>query len=248
MTTKAITLKPNAIACCLGAAALVLVVLSVLGQLSTHLLGHDSVYGFVPAFNLDSERNVPTFFSSLLLISAAFLLTTITILERRRADKFPIYWAVLAFGFLLMSADEAVSIHESFDEPLRIFFGSDRLGYFVSVPWAIPGIAVVLALGLFFIRFLLRIPEKTAIAFTAAGFLYVLGSIGFELVGGVVFKLRGSRDLMYNMVATVEESLEMAGVILFLWALMSYLADNYGEIVFRFGPTSENSRPASPNA
>jgi hypothetical protein len=32
---------------------------------------------------------------------------------------------------------------------------------------------------------------------------------------------------------TIEESLEMAGLIIFIWALLKYLAENFGEVRFR---------------
>jgi hypothetical protein len=39
---------------------------------------------------------------------------------------------------------------------------------------------------------------------------------------------------MYSMIAVAEESFEMAGLIVFIWALMKYCADNYKEVRFRF--------------
>lgn len=36
------------------------------------------------------------------------------------------------------------------------------------------------------------------------------------------------------MIATIEETLEMAGVIIFVRALMTYIEANYGEVQFRF--------------
>lgn len=31
---------------------------------------------------------------------------------------------------------------------------------------------------------------------------------------------------------TIEESLEMTGLIVFIWALLNYCRDHYGEVVF----------------
>ena len=36
------------------------------------------------------------------------------------------------------------------------------------------------------------------------------------------------------MLTTVEESLEMAGVIIFIWGLLVYFADKHEEVRFRF--------------
>ena len=43
------------------------------------------------------------------------------------------------------------------------------------------------------------------------------------------------------MIPTVEESLEMAGVIIFIWALLKYIAENYKEVRFRFDGDHVNS-------
>jgi hypothetical protein len=37
------------------------------------------------------------------------------------------------------------------------------------------------------------------------------------------------------MIATIEESLEMAGLIVFIGALLNYCADHYKKVRFRFG-------------
>jgi hypothetical protein len=60
------------------------------------------------------------------------------------------------------------------------------------------------------------------------------GGIGCELIGGWFAELHGTANLTYATITTVEESLEMAGVIIFIWALLVYIADNYKEVRFRF--------------
>ena len=70
--------------------------------------------------------------------------------------------------------------------------------------------------------------------FVLGGCLYVGGAIGVELIQGRHYESYRN-DLSYNMIGTVEESLEMAGVIVFLSALLKYLADNNQEVQIRFG-------------
>ena len=45
----------------------------------------------------------------------------------------------------------------------------------------------------------------------------------------------GKEDLPDGMIATIEESCEMAGVILCIYARLRYLADTYGEVRFPLG-------------
>ena len=67
-----------------------------------------------------------------------------------------------------------------------------------------------------------------------AATLYIGGAIGVELIGGRFAELHGKRNLTYHLLTTVEESLEMGGVILFIWALLVFIADKYKEVAFRF--------------
>jgi hypothetical protein len=67
-----------------------------------------------------------------------------------------------------------------------------------------------------------------------AATLFIGGALGFELVGGRWVELHGKENLTCSMIATVEESLEMAGVIVFIYALLKYIAENYNEVRFRF--------------
>jgi hypothetical protein len=74
-----------------------------------------------------------------------------------------------------------------------------------------------------------------------AATLLIGGAIGIELVGGRYAELHGSEHLTYSMIVTLEESLEMAGVIVFIYALLKYIADNYKEVQFRFDDFEGNS-------
>lgn len=233
MVSNQISLNPLSIVRVLGAVAFLLVLASTGGQLTAYLTGHDHVYGLVRLFYFDAEQNIPTFFSTFLLLFAALLLAVITVLKRNRTASHVSHWAILSFGFLFMAADEAVSLHERLVEPTRKLLGGGKLGVFYFA-WVIPGIALVIVLALFFLRFLLRLPTKTRLTFLMAAILYIGGAIGFELIGGRYAELHGLQNLTYGMIATVEESLEMAGVIIFIWALLAYIADNHKEVRCRF--------------
>ena len=72
-----------------------------------------------------------------------------------------------------------------------------------------------------------------------AGAAYIGGCIGFESIGGYYAELHGKQTFIYNSLVTVEESLEMAGVIIFIWGLMEYIADNYSKVTFRVGSNQQ---------
>jgi hypothetical protein len=233
MTSHPISLNPGLVARTLGILAFFLVVASIAGQLISYITGDDRLYGFVSLFNVDAEHNIPTFFTVFLLLSAALLLSVITVLERNRRASHVLHWAILSFGFLLMAIDELVSIHERLIKPIRKLLGDGNLGVFYFA-WVILGIALILFLAWFFLRFWLRLPAKTRLTFFMAAVIYIGGSIGFEMIGGRYAELHGLEDLTYKMIATAEESLEMAGIILFIRGLLAYIAENHREVRFRF--------------
>lgn len=234
-----IGLHPLAVARALGLVAFLLAMASLslevlrmsTGQdLLTFLTGRDHSYGIRGLFSLGNERNIPAMFSAALLLFAALLLLVITLHERNRGARDVAKWAILSAGFLLMSIDETVSIHERLIEPTRQLLGPGNLGVFYFA-WVIPGSALVLVLGAFFLRFLLRLPAATRCIFILAATLYLGGAIGMELVNGRYRELHGT-EIIYHLMITAEESLEMAGAILFIYGLLRYLADHHAEIRF----------------
>jgi hypothetical protein len=132
-----------------------------------------------------------------------------------------------------MAADEVASFHERLIAPMRELWGGQDLGVFYFA-WVVPGMLLVLVLGLCYLRFLANLPAKTRFAFLAAAALFLGGAIGMELVGGWYAESHGLNTLTYATITTVEEGLEMAGAIVFIRALLVYLADTYAEVRFRF--------------
>ncbi len=58
--------------------------------------------------------------------------------------------------------------------------------------------------------------------FLVAATCYVRGAIGIELVGGVFHNFFGYDNITYKMIDCIEESLEMVGVLVFVYVLNSY--------------------------
>jgi hypothetical protein len=237
MKNNQISLRTTLIARILGAVGFLLALASIAGDLISYLIfGEISDHWFLRQIRVDGELNIPTYFSVLLLLFAAQLLAVISVLKINQKAPQVSHWAILSLGFLFMAADEAFFLHDKLNWlifPLRDLVGNGNLGVFYFA-WIIPGIILVFVLGMFFLRFLLRLPAITRLTFLTASILYVVGALGFEMIGARHAELFGIKNLTYRILSTVEESLEMAGVIIFIWALMVYLADNFREIRLRF--------------
>lgn len=213
--------------------AIFLVVVSTVGQLCKFLLRVKDPHGWIQLFDVSIERNIPTFFSALLLLMISLQLAAITALRRNTRDRDTRKWAVLSIGFLYMAYDEAFHVHENLVGPMRSLLGEGSLGVFYFA-WVIPGIAVVLLLGLYFLGFLRRLPAASRRAFLISAGLYLGGCIGIEMLDGYYVERHGSENLGFNLLSSLEESLEMAGLISFLHALWSYLTTNHSTVLLQF--------------
>jgi len=75
-----------------------------------------------------------------------------------------------------------------------------------------------------YLPFLAHLPTKTRWLFITAGALYAGGALGMEMVAGFYRSLYWEKDALYVMQTIVEEFLEMTGIVVFVYALMSYIS------------------------
>lgn len=227
----------------LGVLAAFLLVASLTGQWIKFTYGHDIIYGLVPLFNVDAEANIPTFFSVCLGFINAALLCIIALAAGRRNRRESIYWACLSAGFLCLAYDEGFQVHEMLVAPMRRILGGTDLGY-LYFGWVVPGIAGVAILSLLFLHFFLHLPPDTRRRMLIAAGLYFGGCLGMEMVDGKYFATHGD-SFIYSLLATLEEGLEMAGLIANISALLQHIAE-YGEtIVFHMVPGEERIAAAA---
>jgi hypothetical protein len=240
----AMVLRPRAAMKVLGTAAGVLLALSVLGQVYRHLSGDPWLYGLIPQFYVDAENNVPTFFSALLLAIAALILTFIAAEKRRAGDRYRWHWAAIAVLFWCCSVDEAASFHELATEPLRKRMDVGGVLYFA---WVVPGFILVMALVAVFYRFVMHLERRVRRMVIASAGVFLSGALGVEMLGAWWASThQESMSLPYSMIATVEEGLEMAGVILFIGALLTYLGQRRQVVVVRIRHGRQTARLTEP--
>ena len=231
-----ILLNPRRTAALLFGAVAFLIVASSIGQAIFFLTGHDWAFGFVPRFSLVGEGNVPTWFASTTLLACAALLGVIARVERDASSTFVRHWKILALIFLYLAVDEAAELHELLIDPMRALVGAGGLLHFA---WVIPAIALLLVLSVAYLRFLLHLPAGIRRLFVAAGATYVGGAVVSEMIGGAWVESRGFLNPGSAVIWTVEESLEMIGVVLFIYTLLRYLELRAGTVAFQVRSTAE---------
>ena len=189
---------------------------SALGLLAELLRSPLQLGPLASLLSLSFEGNLPSWYASALPLVCAGLLAWIS--GDETSDRR--HWQALALGFLAISIDEAVGLHEL----LSALFTTTGALHF---GWVIPAALLVLVLFLAFLGFLRRLHHlspRTARRFVLAGALYVGGAVLFELPLGWWTARHGDENLGYYLIDWCEETLELAGLTLFAGALLERLA------------------------
>lgn len=228
-------LKPDNLHRWLVGIVFALVVLSALAYAVLYPLGQQTGSGGLvelgKRFDMDHEINLPTWFSSSLLLLCAFVLGVIALAKRAQGNRFRWHWAVLALAFVYLSLDETANLHELLIVPIRRRLG---LGGFLYFAWVIPGVIAVGCFGLAFVRFLWNLEARSRWRFIYGGSVYVGGALGMELIGGAMADWYGFESARYIAVMMAEETLEMLGLIIFLLALIDYVKSHLSNICWLF--------------
>ena len=198
--------------------------------LAAHLITQVGIYGFgadkhwLDVLNMDRELNLPTLFSALLLLTSSALLRRLSQAPGREAAA---DWILLSRIFVFLALDESLQIHEILILPsLR-----HQVHPALASTWVIPYGLIALGLLWRLRNFLRALPATTSKRFLRSGSVYVLGSLGMEMVGSFAVRtgLIRLHSIWYGAITGIEESLEMLGLILFVQALMQELLLRSGE-------------------
>ena len=173
-------------------------------------------------FNLDRELNFPTWYSAFMLGFCALLLRIIAIGKNQQSDRFTKDWRLLSTIFGLMAIDEIISLHEIFIIPE--VSEALNLPWFLHSMWVIPGMLFVVWFSQRYSKFVKHLPAKSQQHFAIAACTYIGGALVMEMVGSHFAESIGQQHILYALIATVEEILEMTGIIMFIYALLYYLS------------------------
>jgi hypothetical protein len=211
--------------------------------------GDEGLLAFLSLFYVGKEAAIPTWYSSFALLLSSGLLATIAVAKRKQGDRYARHWLGLSIVFFLLSMDEVVQVHETLGGPEVQRFLSDTLGLdaggLAHSLWVIPGAAMVLVFVLAYVRFLVGLPRQTRRLFLVGGTLFVVGALGFEALGGLVVSGNGGigdwssvgavPKMLYATLTSIEEFLEMMGVVVFIYALLSYISTHMKGLTVRVG-------------
>ena len=222
-----LALNPNRIVNVAIVIALALVGAHVSTLVLYYSINDPNQFDFVRLLDLDYEGNIPTLYSALIFIFNGCLLALIAQFYRQQNDRQSIYWLFMAFIFVFLGIDEGSRLHEEVGDWVENFVNARGFLYF---PWVIPYSVVLLIVGLFYLRFYLRLDSSLKIRLAFSAILFLSGALGFELLSAVEADSVGTTSLRYSVLYTIEESLELSGLILFMHTLLWVLRLNITEI------------------
>jgi hypothetical protein len=226
-----IVLVPSRVLRVLGAVTASLVVLSFALQVVKLRMPYLELNRMINFFDVDREQNLPTFYSALLLFVTSLLLALIATIKRQNREGLVAHWIGLAIGFLYISMDDMLVLHENLAIPVQNAL-RPHLPRFLYFAWVLPAGVLVLAVALVYLRFVLALPRRSRRLFVLSGAVYVLGALGMEMLSGAIYAANGEspNSLLYSLATSLEEGGEMGGVVLFIYALLDHLAICYGHV------------------
>lgn len=205
--------------------AIVSVFIAAIGAIA-HIVRHQVIVNLndpradlLRRLDIVEEPSLSQWYSSALHLSAAFLTVGIAVsLGRRMFWR----WIGLSVLFTYASMDEAIMIHEMMDRPVREYFGTS--GY-LTIAWIIPGAFIALLIGIGYVTFLWSLTFRIAGLFFAGGVVFLCGAILMEIPGGYYYEKYGFASWHYIATYAIEETLEMLGVIIFLYGLLCFVEE-----------------------
>ncbi|GJD97925.1 hypothetical protein OCOJLMKI_5164 [Methylobacterium iners] len=167
-------------------------------------------------FDLDGEGNIPAWFSSVMLLMCSILFF-IAYLVSNRTDGAQRTWLGAAAAFLLLSLDEAASLHEKSIQSFVVMF-------FTSV---------LLVGGMRYAAFLKQLPFITIASLTVSFCIYLSGSLVLDYFNGIYHRENGPHSIPYRLRMTAEEGLELIGITGVIRSTLHYIYSEYDHATSR---------------
>ncbi|MCE9610777.1 MAG: hypothetical protein K8R23_11340 [Chthoniobacter sp.] len=226
-----VALSPRKIGIVLGIIAACMSVAAIIGDLAMDRIHSDSVWPVARQFNFVEEGNFANYYQSAqLLLNSALLLLIWAVQKPTAPDRWR--WLVLTAAFLFLSADEVAQIHEA---TVAVLIAGLRQNEEGKTGWFWVYLPVLAIFAAAYLPFLKRLPRRTAILFVVSGSIYVGGVVVMERISNWVAETYGDHAIGYVVIDNFSEFMESAGMALFAYTLLSYLAKEAPEIALRVG-------------
>jgi hypothetical protein len=180
---------------------------------------------FVFVLSVNEEKSVPTVFNFLLHVLSAILVLAVTVLQRRAVGRYPWRWVLLFLIFVYTASDEILALHERIGTRLHEQMHTTGALFYA---WVIPGAGFVLLVTLLELRLVLDLPTPIRRLAVASACIFVGGALGVESLESLEASGRALNTLRWELLGGFEEGMEMAGLSLFIYAMLRYVREHLG--------------------
>jgi len=231
-------LNPKKVVAILGMSIAVLLIVHTIGLVLTHYIDNIYLTKFFRNFNVDQESNIPTFFSSVLILFCAFILGIIALVEKKLGKSTTsIQWGFLGIIFLILAIDESATFHEGLTGPIENILSWS--GVFQAA-WIIPYGIFFLVIALTYFRLILSTPTRIRNLIFLSSILYISGAIGMEVIGGYYRQGKFAEiEEIILFIAILEEALEMVGIVIFIYSLLTYVETKFPSFAIKISSKIE---------
>ncbi|WP_137681751.1 hypothetical protein [Aurantiacibacter suaedae] len=177
-------------------------------------------------FSLVRDLSIPSWASSIVMLTCAIALSLTAWSESRTGSPFARGWWIISFAFFALSLDEIVMVHELSGIILqRAAPGVEELGGIFHYSWVLIAIPVVAFFAAIMFRWFLVLGRRTQMQFLLSGAIFLSGAIGLEMAGAALDAATSENGMTYFMLTSIEESLELLGISLFLLAILERFSE-----------------------
>ena len=187
-------------------------------------------------FNFVEEGNLANFYQGTQLLLAAVILLMIWRGKKQAGGAFRRRWLALGLIFIFLGCDEVAQIHETTIANTIALLRKRLTGHEPAgkTGWMFLYLPLLAAFGLAYLPFLRHLPGRIAVLMLASGGIYVGGAVGVEKIANWFAEKYGDDTVGYVLIDNLGEFMESAGIALFIYTLLSYLAIQSGRISLRF--------------
>jgi hypothetical protein len=228
-----LTLSANGVRRTLISVIVALVLVHVAFQIVNYLIT-PTPWLYRELFHLDEEDSFPTWYSAVALLAASVLLFVVAARKRGEGDRWRWHWLGLALGFVLLSMDEVVGLHETLNSE-------------TDFSWTLVGGPLVVGVFAIYARFLQQLPDPFRSRLLIAGMIFVTGAVVIEYVQNPIADAGLINSLGYNLAVVPEEAAEMLGIVVLIHALIDYLGRD-GRITLSLGAGGTDVVPEASEA
>lgn len=233
-TAGQLSLHPRMLALALAAAVIVLSFASYVAQALIYEFDIASAKGLVPLFDATREANVPSWYATVTLLGCGAAAACVGLTPPRGGFAKPAgrRWLVVAAFLLLASLDEGAAVHDVLDENLEL----PELGGLLKFAWILPAALIVAAALPVVWRAAADLMPRPRREFLVGIAVWVGSATVLEATEGRLIEVQGEKTLDLALVSSTQETLEMVGVALMLFALVNQLAAERSRLAIRFEP------------